>query len=168
MFTDLGLTTPKLYPFTFLLESWGNPQTADFTASSKHYLPSGCAGRKIKFYTFRLARILRPLTFPCDLTPVALYFFPEWNLPLCFARLSAQHGFLTPPPSPAPQLVSPHTLPWQPLSLGCPPPFNCEQTLHPTPVGRLFTNSFLPQLKLDLSKDTSLPCGPLTFSSGSS
>ena len=168
MLTDLGLTTPKLYPFTFLLESWGNPQTADFTASSKHYLPSGYAGRKIKFYTFRLSRILRPLTFPCDLTPVALYFFPEWNLHLCFARLSAQHGFLTPTPSPAPQLVSPHTLPWQPLSLGCPPPFNCEQTLHPTPVGRLFTNSFLPQLKLDLSKDTSLPCGPLTFSSGSS
>ena len=70
VFIDLGLTTPKLYPFTLLLESWANPQTADFTASSKHYLPSGCAGRKTKFYTSRLARLLRPLTFPVISPPL--------------------------------------------------------------------------------------------------
>lgn len=141
-FTDLGLTTLKLYPFTFLLES-GNPQTADCTASSKHYLPSGYAGRKAKFYTFQAGPNLKATYLPLWSHPSHPLLLPRVK-PSCMLCSTLGPVWLSDTLSTAqPSTLSPsHSLPWQPLSLGCPPLFKCEQTHHPTPVGRLFTNSF--------------------------
>ena len=112
---------------------------------------------KPDLYTSRGAKIWKAVNFLMISSQSS--FTSAQSESLVCALHSSQPIFALSPFTPPPLL--PHAcLPVQPFLTT---PFSWELPLHPTSVGRFFTDSFLPWLKLDLSKDTPFPCGPPTI-----
>lgn len=153
--TGKGLTMLHLHPFLSLrILSKGLKLLILLPTINIIYLLHVLA-RKLNFYTSRLAKILRPVNFPHDL----IWLILDSAQPHSSSVWSSLTHSLPPHPAPLPL-----------LSFLAPPAFGSPSSVaavdHCDPLSidscRLFTGSFLPWLKLDLSKDTTFPHGPLT------